>query len=174
MKKIFAIGALLLGSVAMFAQPQLTKDNIDEVLGAMTLEEKAHIVVGGRHLEQNKDMAGEVGHLRLEHDGPVGYGKGGSFEGFCSGGGLAQLGYMFALEAVQKGTYPAYYQNGMTVRDISAKTLAEAARAGDATAREVFRICGEYLGRGLSLLIDLLNPEIIVLGSIFANFCVGK
>ena len=38
MKKIFAIGAMLLGSVAMFAQPQLSKDNIDEVLGAMTLE----------------------------------------------------------------------------------------------------------------------------------------
>ena len=46
MKRIFAIGALLLGSVAMFAQPQLTKDNIDEVMGAMTLEEKATILVG--------------------------------------------------------------------------------------------------------------------------------
>ncbi|MEE0236420.1 MAG: glycoside hydrolase family 3 C-terminal domain-containing protein [Bacteroidales bacterium] len=46
MKKIFAIGALLLGSVAMFAQPQLTKDNIDEVVAAMTLEEKATLLVG--------------------------------------------------------------------------------------------------------------------------------
>lgn len=46
MKRIFAIGALLLSSVAMFAQPQLTKDNIDEVVAAMTLEEKATLLVG--------------------------------------------------------------------------------------------------------------------------------
>ena len=46
MKRIFAIGALLLGSVAMFAQPQLSKDNIDEVVAAMTLEEKATLLVG--------------------------------------------------------------------------------------------------------------------------------
>ncbi len=54
--------ATILALSTVVAQPQLSPTNIDEVIKAMTLEEKAHIVVGGRHLEQNKDMAGEVGY----------------------------------------------------------------------------------------------------------------
>ena len=45
----------------------------------------------------------------------------------------------------------------------------EAADKGDETAIEVYRICGEYLGRGLSVVIDILNPQVIVIGSIFAR-----
>ncbi len=129
----------------------------------------AGLILDGRLYSGTNDNAGELGHVRLDRFGPVGYGKAGSFEGFCSGGGIAQLGYSKALEKVQSGEYPLYFKKGMTADDISAKTIAEAADKGDETAVEVYKICGEYLGRGLSVVIDILNPEVIVLGSIFAR-----
>lgn len=129
----------------------------------------AGLILDGRLYSGTNDNAGEVGHIRLDRFGPIGFGKQGSFEGFCSGGGIAQLGYTMALEKAQSGNDPLYFQKGMTQKDVSAKTIAEAAKAGDETALEVYRICGEYLGKGLSILIDILNPQIIVLGSIFGR-----
>lgn len=129
----------------------------------------AGLILGGRLYSGTNDNAGEVGHIRLSNFGPVGYGKAGSFEGFCSGGGLAQLGYIKALEKAQTGVYPLYFKKGMTAAEVTAKTVADAADKGDETAKEVYRICGEQLGRGLSVLIDILNPERIVIGSIFAR-----
>ena len=62
MRKFITCCVATILALSAVAQPQLTPKNIDKVIKAMTLEEKAHIVVGGRHLEQNKDMAGEVGY----------------------------------------------------------------------------------------------------------------
>jgi len=129
----------------------------------------AGLILDGRLYCGTNDNAGEVGHIRLDRFGPVGFGKAGSFEGFCSGSGLAQLGYVLAMEKVQSGSYPLYFQKGMSRSDITAKTIADAARAGDDTALSVFQVCSEYLGKGLSVIIDILNPEVIVLGSIFGR-----
>jgi len=129
----------------------------------------AGLILDGRLYSGTNGNAGEVGHVRLAKDGPIGFGKRGSFEGFCSGGGIAQLGYTMALEAVAAGKSPSYFRAGMTERDVTAKTVGDAAEAGDETALAVYRTSGEYLGRGLSLLIDILNPERIVIRSIFAR-----
>ena len=129
----------------------------------------AGLILDGKLYSGTNDNAGEVGHIRLDNFGPVGYGKSGSFEGFCSGGGIAQFGYTMALEKAQMGEYPAYFQKGFTQADVTAKTIADAADNGDPTALEVYRTCGEYLGKGLSVIIDILNPEVIVIGSIFAR-----
>ena len=129
----------------------------------------AGIIAGGRLINGTCGSAGEVGHLRLDTNGPVGFGKTGSFEGFCSGGGLAQIGRTLALEKLQCGQTTAYCDCYDALSSITAKSLAEAAFAGDATATEVYRICGTYLGKGLSLLVDILNPEVIVIGSVFSR-----
>ena len=49
------------------------------------------LILNGRLYSGTNDLGGEVGHIRLAKTGPVGFGKAGSFEGFCSGGGIAQL-----------------------------------------------------------------------------------
>lgn len=129
----------------------------------------AGLILDGKLYAGTNDNAGECGHIRLENFGPVGFHKAGSFEGFCSGGGIAQLGYTMALEQVQQGKYPSYFKKGMTPADVTAKTVGDAADASDETAIKVYATCGEYLGKGLSILIDILNPEKIVIGSIFAR-----
>ncbi len=105
----------------------------------------AGLILNGKLYAGTNGNAGEVGHIRLAPDGPVGFGKAGSFEGFCSGGGLAQLG------------------------GASARELAEKAHQGDEAALAAWQCCGEKLGMGLSILIDILNPEKIVIGSIYAR-----
>jgi glucokinase len=129
----------------------------------------AGLILDGRLYAGTNDMAGEVGHIRLESTGPVGYGKAGSFEGFCSGGGIAQLARTIVLEKLQMGEHVSFCNSMADMDSLNAKLVAEAALAGDALAIEIYRICGHYLGKALSMLIDILNPEVIILGSIYGR-----
>lgn len=105
----------------------------------------AGLILNGRLYSGSGGAAGEIGHVRLYDDGHIGYGKAGSFEGYCSGGGIAQYGQGSALE------------------------LAKRAEAGDKEALEIWMRIGRDMGRLLAVLIDLLNPERIVIGSIFVR-----
>ncbi len=125
----------------------------------------AGLVLNGALYSGANGNAGEVGHARLSEFGPVGYGKAGSFEGYCSGGGIAQLGRAYALEQMQQGQPPSYAQGGLEA--VTALSLARAAREGDQVALSVWKTVGDKLGRALALMVDMLNPERIVLGSIY-------
>lgn len=127
----------------------------------------AGLILDGKLYNGTNGNAGEVGHIRLERFGSVGYGKQGSFEGFASGGGIAFTGRTKAAEALQRGEKPLYCRDLSALDSVTAKSIAEAARAGDKTAIEVYELTGEMLGRGLSVLIDILNPEAIVIGSVY-------
>lgn len=128
----------------------------------------AGLVLDGKLYTGTNDNAGELGHIRLEEYGPVGYGKSGSFEGFCSGGGIRQLAQSFVKEHSQMGIEVSWCPDGDPDK-ITAKTVAEAARAGDPLASEILEISARHLGKGLSIVIDILNPELIVIGSIYAR-----
>ena len=127
----------------------------------------AGLILNGKLYSGACDMAGEAGHIRLNEFGPVGYGKAGSFEGFCSGSGIAQLGQAYAKEKLQMGEKVSFCEDLSKINEITAKSIAEFAYKDEADAIEIYTICGEMLGKGLSILIDILNPERIVLGSIF-------
>ena len=111
----------------------------------------AGLILDGHLYSGACDLAGEVGHIRLAENGPAGYGKNGSFEGFCSGGGIARLAREQGFEAAD------------------ARQVFEAAGAGNPIAARVLETSARYLGRGLAMLVDTLNPEMIVIGSIFAR-----
>ncbi len=126
------------------------------------------LILNGQLYAGTNDLGGEVGHIRLADDGPVGFGKAGSFEGFCSGGGIAQLANTVVTKRVAEGVNTDFC-NLENTKDMTAKKVAIAANNGDTVANEIIKISGEYLGKALAILIDTLNPQCIVIGSIYAR-----
>ncbi len=116
----------------------------------------------GRVYEGPRALAGEIGHLKLRDDGPVGFGVRGSVEGYCSGPGIVQVAEAERLAARQAGVATELAE----LDPITPKDVCELARAGDSAALAVVRRCGAELGRLCAILADLLDPEVIVLGTI--------
>src|SRR5690554_421163 len=129
----------------------------------------AGLILNGRLYSGTNDLGGEAGHIRLAEKGPVGFGKAGSFEGFCSGGGIAQLAKSLVSEKLKQGITVGFCPEPKHLDLLNAKIVAGAAANGDKTAVEIIEMSAAYLGKGLAVLIDILNPECIVIGSIYAR-----
>lgn len=127
------------------------------------------LIINGKLYSGTNDLGGEVGHIRLAEDGPIGFGKAGSFEGFCSGGGIAQLAKKMVIEKLKNGEMVNFCPDVDRADNLTAKDVALAAHEGDPVALAIIQVSGEYLGRGLAVLIDILNPQCIVIGSIYAR-----
>lgn len=128
----------------------------------------AGLILDGELYSGTNDNAGEIGHIRLSEFGPVGYGKQGSFEGFASGSGIAQLARTKLVERYQQGIETDWcpYEK---IGEVTAQMIAEHAAEDDELSLEVIKTSAMYLGKGLSILVDLLNPECIVIGSIYTR-----
>lgn len=126
----------------------------------------AGLILNGKLYNGTCNLAGEVGHIRLATDGPEGYGKRGSFEGFCSGGGIVELAKILIGSHKRNKPYTVLREQG---DDMTAKSIALAAKAGDIVAQDVYCVSAMRLGQALSILIDILNPEAIIIGSIYTR-----
>lgn len=125
----------------------------------------AGLILDGRLYCGTNDMAGEIGHVRLERYGPLAYGKPGSVDGLCGGAGMARIARQMMDGAARRGVQSKLFMAARTA-PVTAKMVAEAAEDGDGLAQEILRAVGEYWGRALAILVDILNPERIVLGSL--------
>lgn len=112
----------------------------------------AGIILNGKIYRGSTGLAGEVGHIRMAEDGPVEHGKAGSWEGFCSASGMIKLAQL---------RFPGFWQP-----DIKPRQIMEQALAGEPNARMLINEMGYWLGKGLAVLVDVLNPEIIIAGTL--------
>jgi glucokinase len=128
----------------------------------------AGLFLAGSLYSGPRGLAGEIGHIRAADKGPVGHGKAGSLEGFASGGGLPRLLRFLIEDGIASeaivAVSPLSRREGLTARDI-----AMAAREGDELALMAMKRCGEYLGRGIAVLVDILNLEKVIVGGMYVR-----
>ncbi|HIS37381.1 TPA: ROK family protein [Candidatus Scatousia excrementigallinarum] len=119
------------------------------------------LIINGKLVRGASNAAGEIGHIKLQmHDGPIcGCGDTGCLEAFASGPSIVAM----AEEYIMGGKSTKYREmaNG---NDITPFIVAEAAKAGDPVARRIFTRMGEYIGIGMASVVNLLNPEKIIVG----------
>lgn len=119
------------------------------------------LILGGEVYHGVSDVAGEIGHMTIDSTGrKCNCGNYGCLEAYASGPAIAARA-VEGLEAGAASLLPDMV-NGDFAR-ITSETVSEAILAGDAYAAEVMRETAKFLGTGVANLINLLNPEMIVI-----------
>ncbi|HET6380876.1 MAG TPA: ROK family protein [candidate division Zixibacteria bacterium] len=124
------------------------------------------IVIGGRPLVGPDGTAGEVGHLTVELDGPpCGDGAPGHVEAIASGTALAREG----RRLLRDGASPGLAALTTDPDAVDARLVAQAADAGDPTCQALLARAWTAVGALCAGLVNLLNPEVIVIGGAIAH-----
>lgn len=120
------------------------------------------IIINNQLYVGHTGTAGEVGHIVIDIGGPpCGCGKHGCVMAYASGVGLSRMAY----EAIDTGAETLLRERMPPDRQrFGGEVIADAAGQGDAVAREILQTAGYYSGVGLSMVIEMLNPEVIVMG----------
>jgi len=127
----------------------------------------AGLILDGRLYRGASLMAGEIGHVRLTEEGPTGYDRNGTVEGWASGGGMARLAAeKMRVSAVDGENIVLLHATNGHGEAPSAKEIWMTAQTGDPFANEIVKTTGERLGQALAILVDILNPDCIVVGGL--------
>jgi glucokinase len=120
------------------------------------------IVLNGEVYTGTSGFAGEVGHMTVDAHGPYGPSKTpGAWEALCSGRALARI----ANERIAAGEPSSL----ASLTTIDAIALFDAMRAGDSLAASVITDAIEYLGAGLTSVMNALDPGVIIIGGGLSN-----
>ena len=116
------------------------------------------IIVGGRLLNGATGAGGEIGHIHIEDNETeaCGCGNYGCLEEYASATGIVRL----ARRELEASSDPSVLRDA----EVSAKSVFDAVKAGDALAIRVAERFGEYLGKGLAIIAGVVNPEVFVIG----------
>jgi glucokinase len=121
----------------------------------------AGIVANGRLLRGTNGFAGELGHMFVDPAGPpCPCGRSGCWERYASGSGLALL----ARRAVESGNGDDFVRHAGSIERIRGEDVAELASSGSTEALGVLDEFGRWIAIGLSNVVNVLDPERIVLG----------
>lgn len=119
------------------------------------------IVLDGQIYHGCSDVAGEIGHMTIDSNGRrCKCGNYGCLEQYASGPAIA----VRAIEGIEAGAESVLVDmvNGR-LEDITAATVYEATRQGDDYATEVMKDTAKFLGAGVASIINILNPEMVVI-----------
>ena len=125
------------------------------------------IVIDGKIYSGTIGAAGEVGHMTIDDEGPIcKCGNRGCWETLASGTALAREARHRIKEGV--ATSILEYAEG-DVEKVTAQVIHNAATQGDSLAKELIARTGYYIGVGLANLVNIFNPELIVIGGGLSN-----
>ena len=125
------------------------------------------IIIDGNLYTGSSGAAGEVGHMTIDVNGPLcNCGNRGCWETLASGTALAREAKQRIKEGVRTSILD--YADG-DVEKVTAQVIHNAAEQGDNLARDLITWTGYYVGVGLANLINIFNPEIIVIGGGLSN-----
>jgi len=120
------------------------------------------MILNGKLYHGNSGFSGEFGHIQVDPDGQLCYcGKIGCLETLASGTTMIRI----ARKEIESGAttlISSIVNNNLD--KITSEVILQAAQRGDQFAISLLSNIGEYLGKGIAVLIHLFNPELIIIG----------